>query len=70
MVPSAGRHVERSALTALLPVLALVPFWLLAMVIIWLPIRLIVDVPVWSVPIAWLVLGGLLFVPPIATRSG
>ena len=60
-----GRHVERSALTALLPVAALLPFWLLAMVVIWLPIRLIVDVPVWSVPLAWLLLGAILFVPPI-----
>ena len=60
-----GRHVERSALTALLPVAALLPFWLLAMVVIWLPIRLIVDVPVWSVPLAWLLLGAALFVPPV-----
>jgi Zn-dependent protease with chaperone function len=60
-----GRHLERSALTALLPVAALVPFWLLAMIVFWLPIRLIVDVPVWSVPLAWLVLGCLLFIPQV-----
>lgn len=60
-----GRHLERSALTALLPVAALFPFWLLAMMVIWLPIRLIVDIPVWTVPATWLVLGSLLFIPQI-----
>lgn len=60
-----GRHVERSALTALLPVIALLPFWLLSMLVFWLPIRLIVDVPAWSVPAAWLALGCLLFIPAI-----
>jgi Zn-dependent protease with chaperone function len=60
-----GRHVERSALTALLPVIALVPFWFLSMLVFWLPIRLIVDVPAWSIPVAWLALGCLLFIPAI-----
>lgn len=60
-----GRHLERSALTALLPVAALVPFWLLAMAVVWLPLRLIADTPYWMVPVAWLLLGGLLFVPAV-----
>lgn len=59
------RHVERSALTALFPVAALIPFWLLAMAVIWLPVRLFVAVPVWSLPVAWLVLGALLFIPAV-----
>lgn len=68
MAPHEGRQirqVERSALTALLPVAALVPFWLLAMAVIWLPLRLFLDIPIWSVPLAWLALGALLFVPAI-----
>lgn len=65
--PPAGRsrQIERSALTALLPVVALVPFWLLAMVFVWLPLWLIAGVPYWAVPVAWLVLGLLLFVPTV-----
>lgn len=58
-----GRHLERSALTAMLPVVALVPFWLLAMVVIWLPVRLIVDLPIWVLPVAWLAVGTLLLIP-------
>ena len=63
--PAARRthHVERSAVTALLPVVALVPFWLLAMVVVWLPIRAFVAVSYWVVPAGWLGLGVLLLVP-------
>lgn len=59
------RRIERSAVTALLPVAALVPFWLLAMAIIWVPIRLMTGIAFWVVPVAWLVLGALLFVAPV-----
>jgi Zn-dependent protease with chaperone function len=60
-----SRRIERSAVTALLPVAALVPFWLLAMAIIWVPIRLVTGIAFWVVPVAWLALGGLLFVSPV-----
>ncbi len=63
-----GRHsrrVERSALTALLPVAALVPFWLLAMGLIWLPLHWVFGVRFWVVPVGWLLLGVLLFVPSV-----
>lgn len=60
-----NRRIERSALTALLPVGSLVPFWLLAMAILWLPVRLVVPVPFWVVPTVWVALGALLFVPSI-----
>lgn len=59
------RRIERSAITALLPVAAIGPFWLLATAIVWVPIRLFVGVPFWVVPTAWLVLGALLFVPSV-----
>lgn len=59
------RRIERSAITALLPVAAIGPFWLLATAIVWVPIRLFVDVPFWVVPTAWLGLGALLFVPSV-----
>lgn len=49
----------------MLPVLALAPFWLLAMAVIWLPVRLIVDVPIWTLPLVWLAAGTLLFIPSV-----
>lgn len=57
--------VERSAVTALVPVASLVPFWLLAMVVVWLPLRWLWQVPFWVVPVGWLAIGLLLLVPPI-----
>jgi Zn-dependent protease with chaperone function len=65
--PAARRshHLERSAVTALLPVVALLPFWLLAMVVVWLPLRAVTDLPYWMVPAGWLAVGALLLVPPV-----
>jgi Zn-dependent protease with chaperone function len=60
-----SRRIERSALTALLPVVALVPFWLIAMVVLWLPLRLLTGIPYWIVPLVWLLLGFLLFLPTV-----
>ncbi len=58
-----SRTLERSALTALVPVLALVPFWLLALLTLWLPLSLVTDVPFWWLPVGYLALGGLLLIP-------
>ncbi len=41
------RSVERSAVTALIPVVTLVPVWLLSLAVFWLPVRLIWHVPFW-----------------------
>lgn len=57
------RRIERSAVTAWLPVVALVPFWLLALGAIWLLVGLAWSVPFWWLPVGWLGLGSLLFVP-------
>lgn len=35
------------------------------MAVVWLPVRLFVTVPVWSLPVAWLVLGAFLFIPAV-----
>lgn len=64
MTPT-SRRIERSAVTALLPVAALVPFWLLAMAVLWLPLRLLFGIPYWVVPAGWLAVGLLLFVPAV-----
>jgi Zn-dependent protease with chaperone function len=57
--------LERAAVTALLPVAALLPFWLLAMVVVWLPLWGAFGVPYWLVPVGWLVLGLVFLVPPV-----
>ncbi len=59
----AARHIERSALTALVPVVVLLPFWLLALAVVWLPIGLVTGVPYWWFPAGWLAFGMLLLVP-------
>lgn len=66
---SRNRRIERSAVTALLPVAALVPFWLLAMAITWLPVRLLTGLPFWIVPAMWFSLGILLFVPKVQVAT-
>jgi len=60
-----SRQIERSAIVALVPVAALVPFWLVAMAVAWLPLRLIFGIQYWVVPAGWLVIGLLLFVPSV-----
>lgn len=60
-----SRQLESAAVTAFLPVAALVPFWLVTMVILWLPLGLLWNVPLWVVPATWLALGALLFVRPV-----
>ena len=64
-VVGAGRRVDRSAIAAVVPVLALVPFWLIALALVWLPCWLIASVPFWLFPVGWLLAGVLLFVPRI-----
>jgi len=48
------RSVDTSAVAAVLPVLALVPLWLLALAVFWLPLHL-----VWQVSFTWFALGYL-----------
>ena len=59
------RRVERSALTALLPVVVLFPVFLMAMVVFWLPLRFVFGIPYWVVPLAWVAAAVLLFVPAV-----
>ncbi|MEY2959461.1 MAG: hypothetical protein RLZZ01_2029 [Actinomycetota bacterium] len=60
-----GRSVDRSAVTALVPVVVIVPFWLLALAVVWFAVRPLVDVAFWLLPVGWLTLGLLLFVPVV-----
>lgn len=60
-----SRHLESSALTAVLPAIALVPVCALALALVWLAVRLWWDVPYWLFVLAYLGAGVLLFVRPI-----
>lgn len=49
----------------MLPVAALVPFWLLALALIWLPLWFVIGLPYWVLPVGWLIAGVALFVPSV-----
>ena len=51
------RSIEGSAVSALLPVVAVAPMWLLALFVIWAPIHLL-----WHVRFLWFAAGHLVFV--------
>ena len=60
--PRHRRQVERSALWAFVPVVAMLPFALLALLVIWLPVHLVTGMPfVWAL-IAFAATGPLLFI--------
>jgi Zn-dependent protease with chaperone function len=62
------RRVEGSALWALVPVIAMLPFTLLALLLIWLPFGLATAAPFIWVPIGWAATGPLLFVRRFQVR--
>jgi Zn-dependent protease with chaperone function len=62
---SPHRRIESSAIAAFMPVLALVPVWLLAMVVFWWPIQLLWYHPFWSFSLVYLAFGVLLFWRPV-----
>lgn len=59
-----SRSVERSAIWAFVPVIAMAPFTMLALAVFWLPFGLVFGVRLWWVLVAYLLLGLLLFVRP------
>jgi len=61
------RSVERSAIASLLPVLALIPVWLLALAVFWLPVRLFWKVPFWLFAASHLAAVVLMFWRPLQT---
>lgn len=60
-----ARSVERGAIWAFVPVVAILPFSLLALLLIWLPLGLLTDIRYWWVVAAFAASGLLLFVRPI-----
>lgn len=62
------RRVEGSAMWALAPIAAMLPFSLLALVVFWYPVHLLTGVSYWVCVLAFGVAGLLLFVRPFQTR--
>jgi Zn-dependent protease with chaperone function len=60
----ASRHLEASALTAILPAVAIVPVSALALAVFWLVARTVWHVPYWLFALAYLACGVLLFLRP------
>jgi len=61
------RSVERSAVAAVLPVLALVPVWLLSLAVFWLAVRWFWHVPFWLFAAGHLGLVVVMFWRPLQT---
>ncbi len=61
---AARRRVDLSAITAILPVLALVPLWLVALAVFWLPIRMVWHVSFIAFALGYLAMAVLLFWRP------
>ncbi|MGB0114209.1 MAG: M48 family metalloprotease [Ilumatobacteraceae bacterium] len=60
-----ARSVERGAVWAFMPVIAMLPFTMLALFVFWLPVGLLTDVKYWWVVAGFALLGLTLFVRPI-----
>jgi len=61
------RSVERSTIASLVPVLALVPVWLVALAVFWFPIHFVWHIPFWMFALLHLVLVVLMFWRPLQT---
>ena len=67
MTPShtRSRRLESGAVTAVFPVVALVPVWLLALAVFWLPVRAVWRVPFWLFAAGYLAGVVLFFLRPV-----
>ena len=52
-------------MTSIAPVLLIAPFSAIALLLVWLPLRLIVDIPFWWFAVGYLAAGLALFIRPI-----
>lgn len=59
-----ARSVQSAAIWAFVPVIAMAPFTVLALALIWLPVGLVSDVRLWWVVAAFFVAGLAMFVKP------
>ncbi len=62
---STRRRVDSSAVSAFLPVVALVPLWLLALAVVWLPLRVVWHISFVALSLGYLAAVLLLFLRPV-----
>ena len=62
---STRRRVDSSAVSAFLPVIALIPLWLLALAVVWLPLRVVWDISFLALALGYLAASLLLFLRPV-----
>ena len=62
---SSRRRIDSSAVAAFLPVVALVPLWLLALAVVWLPLRVVWRISFMELAIGYLMASLLLFLRPV-----
>ncbi len=63
-----ARHFDRAALYAFVPVIAIIPVWLIAMTLLWLPIGWLTNIALWEMLFAYLAAGSTLFIPSVQRR--
>src|SRR4051794_7907679 len=64
-VTSTRRHIDSSAVSAFLPVAAVIPLWLLALAIVWLPLRVVWHISFLTFAVGYLAAALLLFLRPV-----
>ena len=62
---STRRRVDSSAVSAFLPVVAVIPLWLLALAIVWLPLRVVWHISFVALALGYLAAVLLLFLRPV-----
>lgn len=64
-VTSTRRRVDSSAVSAFLPVVAVLPLWLLALLVVWLPLRVVWHISFLALALGYLAAALLLFLRPV-----
>ncbi len=59
------RGIDGSAVSALVPVLATIPMWILALAVFWWPIHVFWQVPLWAFAGGYLAAGAVMFYSPL-----
>ncbi|MGZ4737992.1 MAG: M48 family metalloprotease [Ilumatobacteraceae bacterium] len=62
---STRRRVDSSAVSAFLPVIAVIPLWLLALFVVWLPLRVVWNIGFMTLVLGYLAAVLLLFLRPV-----
>ena len=62
---STRRRVDSSAVSAFLPVVAVIPLWLLALAVVWLPLRVVWHISFVALALGYLAAVLLLFLRPV-----